>query len=144
VDPSGVRRRYDRRMPQREVELILVRQLASSLAVPIFLVDEQGVMVYFNEPAEVLLGQRFDELGDLPVEGWRRLFGLRDDGGQPLPTDQAPVIVALTERRPVHRRVRIFGLDGVDRAVEVTAFPLVGPGGHLIGGVAMFWERRQA
>jgi hypothetical protein len=35
------------------------------------------------------------------------------------------------------------GLDGRDHEVEVTAFPLLGGGGHLIGGVAMFWERRK-
>ena len=26
----------------------------------------------------------------------------------------------------------------------MTAFPLLGGGGHLIGGVAMFWERKNS
>jgi hypothetical protein len=34
----------------------------------------------------------------------------------------------------------IRGLDGVARQIEVTAFPLIGQGGHRLGGVAIFWE----
>lgn len=130
-------------MAQRDIGLILMRQLASGLAVPLILVDEQGDLLFFNEPAEVLLGRRFDEVGDMPLERRRSLFAFRDERGNPLPPDQPPLVVALRESRPVHRRVWMRGFDGVDRAVEVTAFPLVGAGGHLIGGVAMFWERRQ-
>ena len=39
-------------MPQQEIEMILVRQLASYLAMPIFIVDPQGTLVFYNEPAE--------------------------------------------------------------------------------------------
>jgi len=106
------------------------------------LVDETGDLLYFNEPAEVLLGQRFDEVGDMPLDRRRQVFAFRDDHGRPLPDDQPPLVVARREKRPVHRRVWMRGFDGIDRAIEVTAFPLLGGGGHLIGGVAMFWARR--
>jgi PAS domain-containing protein len=131
-------------MPQREIELILFRQLASSLAVPILLADESGDLLFFNEPAEVLLGKRFDDVGEMPLEERRRAFAFRDPQGDPLPDDQPPLVVALRERRPVHRLVSLRAFDGVYRALEVTAFPLLGPGGHLIGGVVMFWEKRSA
>jgi len=127
-------------MAQRDIELILFRQLASSLAVPILLADERGDLLYFNEPAEQLLGMRFDEVGELPLEQRRNAFAFRDEGGAAL-TGDPPLVVALTEQRPVHRRVSLRAFDGVYRAIEVTAFPLLGAGGHLIGGVAMFWER---
>lgn len=130
-------------MPQRDIGLILMRQLASGLAVPVLLVDEAGDLLFFNEPAELLLGQRFDEVGDMPLDRRRRVFAFRDEAGTPLPEDQPPLVVALREQRPVHRWVRMQGFDGVERALEVTAFPLLGAGGHLIGGVAMFWERKR-
>jgi PAS domain-containing protein len=130
-------------MPQRDIGLILMRQLASGLAVPMLLADERGDLLYFNESAEQLLGQRFDELGEMPLEARRRVFAFRDAEGQPLPDDQPPLVVALRELRPVHRRVWLRGFDGQDHEIEVTAFPLEGGGGHLIGGVAMFWERRK-
>lgn len=128
-------------MPQRDVGLILMRQLAAGLAVPMLIADETGDLLFFNEPAERLLGQRFDEVGDMPLDVRRQLFAFRDEQGHPLPDDQPPLVVALREQRPVHRRVWARGFDGRDREVEVTAFPLLGGGGHLIGGVAMFWAR---
>lgn len=130
-------------MPQQDVGLILMRQLASGLAVPTILFDDAGDLLFYNEPAAVLLGQRFEDAGDMPVESQRRIFALRDEKGQELPEGQAPLTVAMRERRPVHRMVWGRGFDGVDRLVEITAFPLLGGGGHLIGGVAMFWERKQ-
>lgn len=131
-------------MPQRDIGLILMRQLASGLAVPLLLADEHGDLLFFNEPAEVLLGQRFDEMGEMPLEQRTRIFSFRNAEGEPLPDDQPPLVVALRELRPVHRRVWLRGFDGLDRELEVTAFPLLGGGGHLIGGVAMFWARKQA
>jgi PAS domain-containing protein len=137
--------RHNRNMqPQRDVGLILMRQLASGMAVPILIADNDGDLLFFNEAAEVLLGRRFDEVGDLPLDERRRLLAFRDENGNPIPDDQPPLVVALREQRPVHRRVWMRGFDGGDRAIEVTAFPLVGGGGHLIGGVAMFWARKNA
>jgi PAS domain-containing protein len=129
-------------MAQRDVGLILMRQLASGLAVPTLIADETGDLLFFNEPAEFLLGQRFDEIGDMERGEFTRSFALRDEEGNELSEDQVPLTVAMRERRAVHRRVSGRGFDGVDRKVEITAFPLLGAGGHLIGGVAMFWERK--
>jgi PAS domain-containing protein len=131
-------------MAQHDVGLILMRQLASGLAVPMFIADEKGDMLYFNEPAEVLLGRHFDEVGDLPLQEQRQIFALRDEQGNLVPADQPPIVVALREQRPVHRRLQMRSLDGRDHAIEVTAFPLLGGGGHLIGVVAMFWVRKAA
>jgi PAS domain-containing protein len=129
-------------MAQRDIELILMRQLASGLAVPMLLADERGDLLYFNEPAEKLLGRRFDELGEATLEQRRQIFSFRDANGEPLPADQPPLVVALRELRPVHRLVHMRGYDGFDREIEVTSFPLLGGGEHLIGAVAMFWERK--
>jgi PAS domain-containing protein len=121
-----------------------MRQLASGLAVPMLLADENGDLLFFNEPAEVLLGERFDDVGELGLEERQRIFAFRDSQGTPLPLEQVPLVVALREQRPVHRRVWLRGFDGGDREIEVTAFPLLGGGGHLIGAVAMFWARKTA
>jgi PAS domain-containing protein len=130
-------------MAQRDVGLILMRQLASGLDVPTLIADEAGDLLFFNEPAEQLLGRRFDEVGEASRDDRIRVFAFRDEDGNSLPADQVPLNVAMRELRPVHRRVIGRGFDGVDRKVEITAFPLLGAGGHLIGGVAMFWERKQ-
>jgi PAS domain-containing protein len=130
------------RMAQRDISLILMRQLASGLAVPTFIVDAAGDMLFFNEPAELLLGQRFDEVGEVLGPDRARVFAVREEDGQPVTDDREPLNVAMHERRAVHRRVIVRGLDGIDRNVEVMTFPLLGAGGGVIGAVAMFWERR--
>ena len=52
------------------IQIILMRQLAGYLSVPVFLVDPKGDLLFYNEPAEVILGQRFEETGRMPAEVW--------------------------------------------------------------------------
>ena len=66
--PAVARWRHNPRVAQKEVGLILMRQLASGLAVPTIIFDDEGEMLFYNEPAELLLGQRFDDVGDLPLD----------------------------------------------------------------------------
>jgi len=128
-------------MPQQqEIEMILTRHLASYLAIPIFLVDTGGTLVFYNEPAEILLGRRFDETGEMPVEEWSTVFTPMDEQGTPIPPDGLPLVIALAERRPAHRRFFIQGLDRTRRHIELTAFPLIGQAERHLGAVALFWE----
>jgi PAS domain-containing protein len=127
-------------LPQKEVEVILTRQLASYLAVPVFLVDPAGNLVYYNEPAEQLLGQRFEETGEMDVEAWATMFDPTDAAGDPIPPDSLPLVVALRERKPVHRDMWIRDHNGLRRRLEVTALPIVGQAGRFLGGIALFWE----
>lgn len=128
--------------PQKAVEIILTRQLASYLAMPIFLVDPEGNLLFYNEPAEVLLGFRYEESGELTAGQWGTLWDARNQDGSPLPAGDLPLTVALERRQPAHRHMLITGLDGVSRKIEVTAFPLEGQGGRHLGAVAIFWETR--
>ena len=73
-------------MAQKAVELILMRQLASYLAVPIFLVDPEGNLLYYNEPAERLLGRRYDETGEMPLAEWSTVFTPTAEDGSPIVT----------------------------------------------------------
>jgi PAS domain-containing protein len=128
-------------MAQQPIELILFRQLATSLAVPVFLVDDRGDLVYLNEPAEALLGIRLDELDHLPFETWTAAFRPRTPGGAAARVESLPLVSAVMDRRPAHGPLVITGRDGREQTIEITAFPLEGGRGRLIGGVAMFWER---
>jgi len=130
-------------MAQQPIELILFRQLATSLAVPVFLVDELGDLVYLNEPAEALLGIRLDELDHLPFETWAAAFRPRTPEGAAEPIESLPLVSAVRDRRPAHGPLVITGRDGREHMIEITAFPLEGGRGRLIGGVAMFWERTE-
>ena len=123
--------------PQQPVEVILLKQLASHLATPIFVVDPEGNLLYFNEPAEDILGRRYDETGQLPVAEWSTIFTPVDDEGNPLPADALPLVRALQDGEPAHGPMWITGLDGKERHISVTAFPLIGQYDRNLGAVAV-------
>ena len=127
-------------MPQQPVELILLRQWATHMDIPIWLVDGAGDLLFYNEPAEAILGQRFDETGAMPAGKWSSAFTPVDDEGLPIPPDELPLMMTLTKQRPAHKRLHIRGLDGVLRHIEVTSFPICGFQRDILGAAALFWE----
>ncbi len=127
-------------MAQKEIELILLRQCASHLEMPIWLMGSDGELLYYNEPAEPILGRRFDEAGPMPGEELSAMFLTTAEDGSPIDASELPINIALTKRRPAHLPMRIRGLDGIWRMIEVTAFPIKGQGGRHLGAVAIFWE----
>jgi len=128
-------------MAQKPVEIILMRQLASYLAMPIFVVDPAGRLLYYNESAELLLGRRYEDTGEMPLEEWSVIFTPTAEDGSLIPPEALPLVIALEKHRAAHRAFWIRGLDGVRRRIEVTAFPLEGQGRRRLGAVAIFWER---
>jgi hypothetical protein len=127
-------------MTQKDIELILLRQWASYLDMPVFLAGSDGALLFYNEPAEALIGVRFDEAGEMPASLIARMFKTKTQDGTPMRAAELPLTIALTERRPAHRIVRFEGLDGVHRTVDVTAVPLTGHGTRKLGAVIFLWE----
>jgi len=122
------------------IQIILTRQLAGYLSVPLFLVDPNGTLLFYNEPAESVLGRRFEETGAMSAEEWSSAFTPLDDDGQPIPPENLPLMVTLTKKRPAYRRMLIRGLDNVLRPIEVASIPLTGLQGEFLGAAALFWE----
>ena len=130
-------------MAQHAVEMILVRQLAGYLSVPVLVVDTTGTVVFYNESAERILGVRFDETGRIGPEEADRLVELSDDPAAGPEEAGRPVDTALQQRRPAHaRRWLLRRGDRVRLQVELTAFPIIDQDERLLGAVAMFWERQ--
>jgi len=77
-------------MPAYEIEIILSRQLADSLSIPVFITDTTGNLIFYNEPAEIVLGTTFEETGEMPVAMWSTVFKPIDDEGKPLPPESLP------------------------------------------------------
>ena len=127
-------------MAQKEIELILLRHCASHMVMPIWFMGPDGELLYYNEPAEPILGRRFDEAGPMQSEELSKMFSTTAEDGSPIDASDLPINIALTKRRPAHRPMRIQGLDGIWRKIEVTAFPIEGLGDRHLGAVAIFWE----
>ena len=122
------------------IQIILTRQLAGYLSVPVFLVDPKGDLLYYNEPAEAILGRRFDETGAMPAAVWSSVFTPVDDHGQAIPPQDLPLMKTLAKQRPAYKRFYIRGLNGARRQIEVAAIPIQGLKGEFLGAVALFWE----
>jgi len=128
---------------QKNLVLILAREFASKLATATFVSDADGYLVFYNEPAEAILGQTFAQAGGMHAEEWAGQFQVEELDGSPLPLDKMPGGIALLERRPAHHTFRITGLDGVKREISVTAFPLLTRTDEFVGMVSIFWQAQQ-
>jgi PAS domain-containing protein len=126
---------------QKNLVLIIAREFASLLATPTFVSDAEGNLVFYNEAAENVLGRSYSEAGEMPAGRWSELFSVSDLEGVPLPLEQMASGIALLEGRPAHGPVRITSLDGVERELEVTAFPLFAHPDEQVGMIAIFWQR---
>ena len=125
----------------RNLILILAREFALKLATPMFIADDEGRLVFYNEPAEEVLGRPYSDAGEMAAGEWGELFQIEDLEGSPLPLEAMPAGVAFRERRPAHGGIRITGLDGKKRELAVTAFPLFSREREFVGVVAIFWEQ---
>jgi PAS domain-containing protein len=122
------------------IQIVLLRQLAGYLGVPLFLADPKGDLLFYNEPAETIVGLRFEETGAMPAQTWTSIFTPIDEQGQPIPPEHLPMIIALTTQRPAGKRFYIHGMNGVRRHIQSTAIPIVGLQGELLGAASLLWE----
>ncbi len=107
---------------------------------PVWITDAVGNLVFYNEPAEAVLGVRFDEAGEMPASVLAEKFLTQDLDGGDLRSEELPLVVALTDWVPAHLPMRMLGFDGRWRAIGVTAIPLVGSGERRVGVMVTFWE----
>ena len=126
---------------QKPLELILARNLLSSISTPAFLVGEQGALLFYNEAAAAMLGRHFEESGRLAAAEWTRDFGPFDEDGEPIPYDDLPATIAVRAGQPYHGKFRVCTAEGMSD-VQASAIPIVGPGGSS-GAIVFFWRMVQ-
>src|SRR5690348_11454922 len=124
----------------KDLMLILARELATNASTPMFITDAAGTLVFYNEPAERILGRTFAAAGEINASQWEEVFQVETLDGQPMPLEQMPSGIAFLERRAASGPVRIKSLDGKAHTLETTAFPLFKRGRDFVGVVVLFWE----
>ena len=125
-------------MSGRPLQLILARNLLSSLSTPALLADVEGNVLFFNDPAGSMLGRRYEETGKMLAADWTATFGPFDDDGQPIAFSDLPLTAALHGTRPAHAGFRIRSATGVEHEIEASALPIVGDSGFH-GAMVVFW-----
>ena len=127
-------------MPAYEIEIILSRQLADCLTVPVFLVDPEGTLIFYNEPAEVILGKKYQDTGPMPVGDWGTSFFPHDGEGKDIPPEDLPLVKTLQNRVPAHKTFWIKSLHGKSTKISVTSIPIIGRSKNFSGAMAIFWD----
>ena len=122
------------------IEIILNRQLADCLAIPVFITDTIGNLLFYNEPAEEILGKRYEETGEMTVEEWSTIFKNKDLNGEPLPPGELPLVKTLKNQLPYFKTFCIESLQGKAEKISVTSYPIIGRAGEFLGAVAIFWR----
>jgi PAS domain-containing protein len=125
---------------QRHIALILAKDLAAQVATPMLLVDEVGDLVFFNEPAEAILGRPYAE-AQMSRADLAKMFKPVDEAGQPVPIQNLPLSQAIRTGTATHGSLTIEAVDGTRRDLDVMGIPLLARVGQPVGGLAIFWER---
>ena len=129
-------------MSANQIEIILSRQLADCLNIPVFLIDPKGDLLFYNEPAEELLGKRYEEAGKMPMKVWSTIFTPLDHEGKPMLAETLPLVQALTHHQPAHGEFYIKSLKGEKNKISVTAIPIIGRPDRFLGAMAIFWKSK--
>jgi PAS domain-containing protein len=124
---------------QKDLVLILARELASNIATPMLVLDHNGTMVFFNEAAEVVMGASFSQTGEIIAQEWDKKWPTTDADGNPISLLDCEISRVIWERTPAHQHIRVRGLDGGERAIEATAYPLFASKERFVGAAAVFW-----
>ena len=126
-----------------DIEIILSRQLADCLTVPVFIVDPEGTLLFYNEPAETILGKRFEDTGPMPVKEWSTTYYPHDGKGNVIHPKNLPLVKTLNDHLPAHKSFWIRSMDGKDHNISVTSFPLIGRSQKFSGAIAIFWTHME-
>jgi PAS domain-containing protein len=127
------------RRPQKPLELILARNLLTSLSTPAFLLDGEASVVFYNEAAAALLGRSFEEAGRMDADQWTRAFGPFESDGSPVEVDTLATTESIRAGRPAHARFVIRTAGGSTQPIEASAFPIVANDQGSSGAMILFW-----
>ena len=124
---------------QKPLELILARNLLTSISTPAFLVDDHAALVFYNEASGALLGRSFEDVGRMSPEEWTSTYGPFDASGKPVALDELPTTRAVRDGRPAYARFTIRSANGGMREIESSAFPIVASEEGSSGAMIFFW-----
>ena len=128
--------------PQKPLELILARNLLTSISTPSFLVDGDG--------HDGLLQRGGGGGARALVRGGRADVGRRVDRTRsarfartatPLDFDEVSLTKAIRDGRPAHGNFRIRTAANPEQPIEAAAFPIVASPEGSSGAMIMFWPQ---
>jgi PAS domain-containing protein len=127
-------------MPQKNIEVILFRQLVSYISMPSFIVDQDGYILYCNPSAESALGIDFSEIGEGHIRNWQSLFTPKDKHGNSLPIEKTPIYITITQYRLACGKFYITDNRQQLKQIELFSIPLLNHSHTFLGFITFFQE----
>lgn len=124
---------------QKPLELILARNLLTSIATPAFLVARDGSLLFYNEAAGAMLGVPFEEIGRMGPSEWIGSWGPFDEAGNPVDVEDLSITQALRDGRPAHSNFTIRSARGRQHEIAASGMPIVGAENGTSGAIIFFW-----
>ncbi len=122
--------------------MILSRQWADSLSLPVFLVDTKGNLLFYNQSAEAILGQKFEDTGPMPVGDWGTSWNPHEEDGSEIAPEGLPLVQTIATQVPAHRNFWIKSHSGDSINISVCSIPIFGRSGKFSGAMAIFWDNK--
>jgi PAS domain-containing protein len=124
---------------QKPLELILARNLLTSVSTPAFLVARDGSLLFYNEAAGALLGVPFEQTGKMEPGEWTTAFGPFDSDGNAIDVEELPLTMALRDGRPAHASFTIRNVRGDEHQIAASGMPIVSAEHGNSGAIIIFW-----
>ena len=146
TDPRVPNKRLQREIEKRakaektltETKLLLDAVISQS-PVPMAVVTSDGNIEVFNEAAKETLGLSTQDIKPgIKLSKIRKLWQTFDAGGDPVPFEQLPVMLALKGEFISGKEVRIVRRDGLERWQEVDSVPIYNKHGKVIAAFSTF------
>ena len=125
---------------QKHLVLILAREFASNLSTPTLVTDADGNLVFYNEAAEGVIGQPLLRDGRHAARRLARRLRAEDARVGAAAARASPGADRARPAAPLAPRYLVTSADGVEREIEVTAFPLFAHTDEFVGVVVIFWR----
>ncbi len=127
-------------MPQKSIEIILFRQLVTYLALPSFIVDSDGCIIYCNEAAEKVLNFTFSENSGVQATRWQAFLTPRDKQGRLISIEKSPLYIASTHYCLAHNIFYFTDAEKKLKKIEIVAIPILNHMDTFLGTIAFLQE----
>lgn len=128
-------------MPQKNVELILLKQISNYLEISCLILDPLGNLIFCNEAAEKLLNFRFSE--QIDADEWKLRFTPRNRHNKPLEEVKNPFYTSNILRRMGHGIFYIKSGNNNLIHIEMITIPIINQFDIFNGVIAFFQDAEQ-
>lgn len=127
-------------MPQKPVEVILLRQLVDYLMQPVFILDPNENLIFCNNSAGKMIGFNFSETGEIPADEWATIFIPQNEDGAPIQKEKLPFYISTTTLRNAYDKFFVRNLQNQIKYIEVFTFPIINHIQNFLGTVVFFQD----